>query len=845
MSPTNAIGNGANPTPPPVATNGTEDPYTTHGYFYRGLPQGNYATGAAPFTVNMAAIDPSGNPPFVKEVFFLHQCAKGGVDSSAVKTPQKKVTSRWGDIVTVYPAKGCTVEMRMGGGFGTYTAANLANRSQVLTSIVNMDLTGTAQTTTFNVGPVAATGVDNTDQGHSSGYRIAYGTQTNNKTPVPQPHYIGGFFNFLALNDGPGIVIYDLSLGTGAYPYNMSTVNNYRTYADYNLHGTNFVMPASVASNTPAVFNSGKITYTPTTGLTDVPPYTRLFNRGGLESADTVNVTEDAATFGGDLENDSPKWGNSTFAKAPAGNLTVQIAAQGYQQYVGQNLVKLFDMQPRDTTNPNDLPIISLAQLQHASLTADDDYIGVGYQPGYAVGNSWSTPYVQRNLSIDPERHFSGVGGPNPNANTNFFDISYLLNTALFDRYFFSAIPQTDARQTVDYAVSMNPRYKFANGYKFGKGGITGYTPLYSDLGMYATASPKNLILDPAYNQSGTTAPVVSPEYVAAESLAIDGAFNVNSTSKDAWFAFLSGLNGMKYLNSTLQGSTADSVTTGVPFPRSLRQVPDSTNVTDLNFDPAWTGYRRLTVGQLNIMATNMVDQVRMRGPFLSLAQFVNRSLNDADRDKGTDPQDAAVSGALQYVIDPPSVTDNLATRKAYLQQDYGNNPINVLTAQGHTLTTSMTGLLDKQLMYPGLRQTMNSQDAFPDYSKPAAFRELGDRSTGIPGWLTQADILQVLGPVMAARSDTFVVRAYGEVLDQNDGSAATANPVNPVILGRAWCEAVVQRFPDYVDPVTNQPSDSVAGSYANGGHPMAPVNLSFGRKFRVVSFRWLSPSDI
>jgi len=53
-----------------------------------------------------------------------------------------------------------------------------------------------------------------------------------------------------------------------------------------------------------------------------------------------------------------------------------------------------------------------------------------------------------------------------------------------------------------------------------------------------------------------------------------------------------------------------------------------------------------------------------------------------------------------------------------------------------------------------------------------------------------QGDVLQSIGSVLTARSDTFVIRTYGEVLNPLDSTAAP--------ISRAWCEAVVQRLPDY-----------------------------------------------
>lgn len=93
----------------------------------------------------------------------------------------------------------------------------------------------------------------------------------------------------------------------------------------------------------------------------------------------------------------------------------------------------------------------------------------------------------------------------------------------------------------------------------------------------------------------------------------------------------------------------------------------------------------------------------------------------------------------------------------------------------------------------------------------------------GIPGYLTQGDVMQVLGSSLRARSDSFVIRSYGEYLD---GKGA--------IQAKAWCEAVVQRFPDPVD------------ADGTGLNPVAGAGgVDFGRRFRVVSFRWLAANEV
>ena len=95
----------------------------------------------------------------------------------------------------------------------------------------------------------------------------------------------------------------------------------------------------------------------------------------------------------------------------------------------------------------------------------------------------------------------------------------------------------------------------------------------------------------------------------------------------------------------------------------------------------------------------------------------------------------------------------------------------------------------------------------------------------GALGFLTQADLLQFLGPALTVRSDTFKVRAYGESMDKFGK-----------VTARAWCEAVVQRTPRYVDPkddLMKLPKD------------LNETNQKFGRRFQLVSFRWLKPGEI
>ena len=116
------------------------------------------------------------------------------------------------------------------------------------------------------------------------------------------------------------------------------------------------------------------------------------------------------------------------------------------------------------------------------------------------------------------------------------------------------------------------------------------------------------------------------------------------------------------------------------------------------------------------------------------------------------------------------------------------------------------------------------------DYQNPRAAE--GWTGEGLPGWITQADILRPIAPVLSARDDTFTVRAYGEAR-RPDGTVAA----------RAWCEAVVERRPEYVAP-DSAGEDPAADANLTSG-PQKDINLRFGRRYAVVSFRWLSPEDV
>lgn len=82
---------------------------------------------------------------------------------------------------------------------------------------------------------------------------------------------------------------------------------------------------------------------------------------------------------------------------------------------------------------------------------------------------------------------------------------------------------------------------------------------------------------------------------------------------------------------------------------------------------------------------------------------------------------------------------------------------------------------------------------------------------------LTQGDLMSALAPYLRTRSDTFIVRAYG----------ATTNPATGKTEATAWLEAKVQRLPTPLNA---------------GDDPIRPAG---GRRFTIVSLRWLTSSEL
>jgi hypothetical protein len=321
----------------------------------------------------------------------------------------------------------------------------------------------------------------------------------------------------------------------------------------------------------------------------------------------------------------------------------------------------------------------------------------------------------------------------------------------------------------------------------------------------------------------------------SASVLLNQGAFNVNSTSLEAWKAFLGNAK-----QQALQGLASDApgATDNARFLRAVTRQ-DSTPATGNAENPRnWDGFANLSDTQIEKLAKAIIAEnkerftVSVRGerdltnppgtrrfgghdktttPYLGLAEFINRFLS---------PQTwANRCGALQAAIfradadEAAGLSDRL----------YGG--IGSLRLNAASLNTSET---------PWFRHPDNI--------------EVGNggrvhTALGAPGNLLQSDLLQSLGSALATRSDTFTLRCFGEsVLPSGE-------------TGVAWMEVVVQRTPEFVDRVDPAETGSSAAKPLGFGVPtstdpttnrnLSLINHILGRRFKVTSMRWLKTDEI
>ena len=416
-------------------------------------------------------------------------------------------------------------------------------------------------------------------------------------------------------------------------------------------------------------------------------------------------------------------------------------------------------------------PLQSLCELQNWDLRYENPI------PPYAfnlIGNSDATPLLPS---------AAVVNSADASLPTNLqHDDSYCANHILFDDWFFSSIAPDPATFGTAGRNMQKTYADFVTGER--PLGNRAYLPIAEDAG-FASISETNATA--LYNDN-----VRGPHAwkTIASRIEVEGMFNVNSTSLTAWRALLGHARKQRvpYIReSGASWSVVLSDESDHPFSRfsMAGDVEAKEQGSSGAFPEAaeFAGYRVFDDKMIDALAEEVVAQVRERGPFLSLSEFINRQLSSGD---------LALAGAVQSAL-------------------------NELAKQGSTNP------------YAAIEQLSNNATAVParaaeaEYKFPAAAE--GESAYGLPGWTRQADVLRPIAPILSARDDTFTIRAHGDARDE-DGK----------IVSRAVCEAVVRRTRNYVDP---------ADTADLATPPSSAINKAFGRHFEIVSFRWLSGSEI
>ncbi len=443
-------------------------------------------------------------------------------------------------------------------------------------------------------------------------------------------------------------------------------------------------------------------------------------------------------------------------------------------------------------------PLISIAALSHAQLggfslarealgplavnttenfqrTTASGQGGLFPHTLQAIGNSYAHPYLKPDQAFRTwTREFSE---DIPDRSTTFADHSYLANKALWDDYFFSSITpaNTDLFKPDSSSASLVAERFFFEGGQLPNRRMTPY------LKDFDKAELTKLLTTTSQAADGFAD-------LIASRLMVEGAFNVNSTSVSAWKTFFSSLKGKKisYLdkNTALTAGVKLGSETCSGVPVSSFSLPNGKSYQGSKTDPAdedqWSNWRSLKDTEITELATAMVKQVKLRGPFLSLSEFVNRRLDSGNKA-------LSLKGALQAALDDPAVSINSGFR----------------TPDRMIKSSETTG------MNPEFKEALEG---------PVAY--------GSAAYVDQADVLRNCAELLAPRGDTFVIRTYGDSLD------ASGN-----VQARAWCEAVVQRVPEYLSEKDQ--------AHLKQSDLTDPINRTFGRKFQIVTMRFLNESEV
>ncbi|MFN4943928.1 MAG: hypothetical protein ACK5G9_09080 [Akkermansiaceae bacterium] len=442
--------------------------------------------------------------------------------------------------------------------------------------------------------------------------------------------------------------------------------------------------------------------------------------------------------------------------------------ATGYQSGDGLSRLIMCDIPLR--------PMASLVELHGWNPRGNNPY------PPFQcnlIGNSDATPLIPKDQIVPPTL------APNSVTTNLQHDDAYCANHLLFDDWFLSSIAPEPVGFGLTVSKDINTVYR-----EFLKGERElvnrAYRPITADSKVtdsVATTRIGEIIPSSSTNSAGWLK--------VASRFEVDGMFNVNSTSVEAWKALLGHAKSLDKIATQganeIESSVVDKkhIVTRSPIASDVEAGTVAGFGGQFATASEYAGFRSLTDDQINDLAAKVVEQVRLRGPFLSLSEFVNRQLSSNE--------DLALAGAIQTAINRLSV-----------------DPMKKLRDPANSLSDNTMAANDPKLT--GVNY---------EFKKAAE----GSSAYGAPSWIRQADILRPIAPILSVRDDTFTIRAYGDALDK-DGK----------VIAQAWCEAIVKRTREFCDK--SDAADSI-------DPPTNQRNITFGRYYDIVSFRWLNANEV
>ncbi|MDB9741657.1 hypothetical protein OAB00_02260 [Akkermansiaceae bacterium] len=354
------------------------------------------------------------------------------------------------------------------------------------------------------------------------------------------------------------------------------------------------------------------------------------------------------------------------------------------------------------------------------------------------------------------------------------YDLSYEVNLNLYDDYFFSTMPLVSDTSTSLYGTDA---YEWDREESLSNQNLShnAHIPegVWNSYEEELASGDSMKSLSSGFWKNGFF-------------LKCENQFNLNSVSVNAWAAVLSSLRNDNGYHPVSRLRLEES--------RMNRGV--KTENLEESDTGGLRGARQLSDEEIMQLAKSIVKQVKVRGPFMGVADFVNRRLSEDGEINGM--------GALEAAIKEAGLNEEFDTGMTQYSYEHG---------------VKLGG------------RDYNVHEGFkPDFDAilPAS------KSHGLPSYITQGDILEKLDPYLSARGEAFTIRCYGQSVADSE------------VKGEAYLEAVVIRLPMAVgvDTMSEQVSSQIEIAPVTGVPTHKEVR-KHGRQFKILKIKWLNKSEI